>query len=56
MKEYFERGVDINCKDFAEWTPLHCAVYTGNCLFIKNLIHRPYVLLHEKNDEGKTPL
>jgi len=30
MKQYLDRGIDINSKDFCEWTPLHCAVYIGN--------------------------
>lgn len=56
MKQYVERGADINAKDFADWTPLHCAVYVGNTLYIKFLISRQYIFLHEKNDEGKTPI
>ncbi len=56
MKEYLDKGADVNTKDFAEWTPLHCAVYIGNALFVKELLQRPYIFLHEKNDEGKTPV
>ena len=56
MKQYVERGADINTKDFADWTPLHCAVYVGNTLYIKYLIQRQYIFLHEKNDEGRTPI
>lgn len=56
MREYLERGADINTKDFSDWTPLHCAVHNGNTLFIKDLISRPYIFLNEKNDEGKTPI
>jgi len=56
MKEYIERGSEVNYKDFADWTPLHCAVFMGNVLYIKELIHRPYISLQEKNDEGKTPI
>ncbi|CDW85033.1 UNKNOWN [Stylonychia lemnae] len=56
MKQYVERGVDINAKDFNEWTPLHCAAYMGNVLYLKHMLSRPYIFLHEKNDEGKTPI
>lgn len=56
MKEYLDRGADVNTKDFADWTPLHCAVYIGNVVFIKELVQRSYIFLHEKNDEGKTPI
>jgi ankyrin repeat protein len=56
MKEYLDRGVDINTKDFQEWTPLHCAVYIGNTKFVKHLLQRIYVNIHEKNDEGKTAI
>lgn len=56
MKEYVDRGMDINTKDFAEWTPLHCAAYTGNDKCMKYLLQRQYIYLHEKNDEGKTAL
>jgi ankyrin repeat protein len=56
LREYLDRGAEINGKDFADWTPFHCAVYTGNVLFIKELLDRPYILLHEKTDEGKTPI
>ncbi|TNV73220.1 hypothetical protein FGO68_gene17643 [Halteria grandinella] len=65
MKEYCERGggkpsvtggQDINCKDFADWTPLHCAAYLGQTTFLRYLLHRQGIFLNELNDEGKTPI
>jgi len=35
---------------------LHCAAYMGNVLYVKHIVSRPYIFLHEKNDEGKTPI
>ena len=32
------------------------ATYLGQVKFIRYLMTRPYVLLHEKTDEGKTPI
>jgi hypothetical protein len=63
--EYIERGncrpspnggADVNQKDFSDWTPLHMAAYMGNIKFLRYILSRQYVYLHEKNDEGKTPI
>lgn len=63
--EYVERGdsrpsanggADVNQKDFSDWTPLHMAAYMGNIKFLRYILSRKYVYLHEKNDEGKTPI
>jgi len=56
MKEYLERGIDVNSKDFQQWTPLHCAAFVGNSKIMKYLLQRIYVQYAEKNDEGKTPI
>ncbi len=32
------------------------AAYMGDLKFLRYLLSRPLILIHEKNDEGKTPL
>ena len=56
IKEYLDRGADVNAKDFQDWTPLHCAVYLGDTRTLKQVLSRVYISIHEKNDEGKTPI
>lgn len=61
--EYIERSgnqrsveVDLNGRDFSDWTPLHCASYLGQTKFIRYLLNQPNVLVNLKNDEGKTAI
>jgi ankyrin repeat protein len=54
MKEYLDRGFDLNQKDFQSWSPLHYASYIGNTMYLKNLLSRIYINVQDKNEEGKT--
>ena len=55
LKHLIECGVDLNAKDFCNWTPLHFAA-RSNCGYAVKLFIENGAEVDPVNDEGNTPL
>jgi len=49
-------GIDVNWKDFYQWTSLHMASNDGHAEVVKLLLAHPNIKINLKNSTGQTPV
>jgi ankyrin repeat protein len=49
-------GIDVNVKNFGEWTPLHIACINDRVKVVKLLLNHPDIDINAKNRYEQTPL